>query len=165
MTDTNYEYNSTYSHWNFSTHRIESIHFLACIFTYLRSWALLEEPQIVQPPKNFSAFYGTRRFNTVLTRAISMQSTPSHPISLRSILILFIYLRLGLPSGLFPSGFPTDILYVFLFSPIRATCPASLILLDLIVLIILGEEYNQYIQTKGFTLSCPTIDLYAIIPL
>jgi hypothetical protein len=34
-----------------------------------------------------------------------MQSIPSHPVSLRSILILFIHLRLGLPSGLFSSGF------------------------------------------------------------
>jgi hypothetical protein len=35
--------------------------------------------------------------------------------------------RLGLPSGLFPSGFPTNILYAFLVSPIRATYPAYLI--------------------------------------
>jgi hypothetical protein len=36
-----------------------------------------------------------------------------------------IHLRLGLPSGLFPSGFPTNNLYTFLFSfsssSIRAT--------------------------------------------
>jgi hypothetical protein len=77
------------------------------ILTYLRSWALLEEPPIVQPLKNFPAFYGTRMFNTVFTRtlrwslswAISIQSTPVHPISLRSILILSTHLRLGLPSG------------------------------------------------------------------
>jgi hypothetical protein len=47
------------------------------------------------------------------------QSNPSHPISLKSILISSTHLRLGLPSGLFPSGFPTNILYTFLFSPIR----------------------------------------------
>jgi hypothetical protein len=78
------------------------------LLTYIRSSALLEEPLIVQPLKNFPTFYGTRRFNTVFTRALdwslpwatSIQSTPSHPISLRSILILSIQLRLGLPSGL-----------------------------------------------------------------
>jgi hypothetical protein len=36
------------------------------------------------------------------------QSNPSHPLSLRSILILSTHLRLGLPSGLFLSGFPTN---------------------------------------------------------
>jgi hypothetical protein len=54
---------------------------------------------------------------------------------------LSTYLRLGLPSGLFPSGFSTNILYTFLV-PSRVTCPAHLILLDLIILIILGEGYK-----------------------
>jgi hypothetical protein len=44
--------------------------------------------------------------------------------------MLSIHLRLGLPSGLFPSGFPTNNLYTFLFYPIRATCPVHLILLS-----------------------------------
>jgi hypothetical protein len=54
--------------------------------------------------------------------------------------MLSIYLRLGLPSGLFPSGFATNNLHTLLFSPIRATCPAHLIFLDFLILIILGEE-------------------------
>jgi hypothetical protein len=110
----------------------------------LRSWALLEEPPIVQLLKNFPAFYGTRRFNIVFTRALhwslswamSIQTTPSRPISLRSILILSTYLRLGLPSGLFPSGFPTNILYAFLFSPIK-------ILLDYMIILVRIEVMSH----------------------
>jgi hypothetical protein len=53
---------------------------------------------------------------------------------------LSTHLRLGLPSGLFPSGFPTNILQAFLFYPIRASCPVYLILLNLTTLVILGKE-------------------------
>jgi hypothetical protein len=102
------------------------------ISTHSQSWALLEKPPVVQLLKNFSAFYGTRRFSTVFTRALhwflsrarSIHSVTSHPISLRYILILSSRLRLGLHSCLFPSGFPTNILYALPFSRIRATCPA-----------------------------------------
>jgi hypothetical protein len=53
-------------------------------------------------------------------------------------------LRLVLFIGLFISRFPTNILYTFILSPIRATYPAHLILFDLIILIMFGEEYKLW---------------------
>jgi hypothetical protein len=49
---------------------------------------------------------------------------------------------------LLPSNFPTKIFYLFLISTIHATCPAYLILLDFITLIILCEEYKLEIKSE-----------------
>ena len=84
--------------------------------TYLLTpWCrvLLEQLTGLQLVKKFPAFHGTRRFITALTsvRHLSLswnspiQSTYPHPTSWRYILILSNHLRLGLPSGVFPSGF------------------------------------------------------------
>ena len=99
---------------------------------------LLDKLTGLQLAKKFHTFHGTRKFITALTsvRQLSLswtspiQSIYPHPTSWRSILILSTHLRLGLPSGLFPSGFPSKTLYTPLSSPICATCPAHLILLD-----------------------------------
>jgi len=84
-----------------------------------RCRVLLEKLTGLQLVKKFLAFHGTRRFITALTSvrhlsiswASPIQSIYPHPTSWRSILILYTHLRLGLPSGLFPSGFPTKTLY------------------------------------------------------
>ena len=117
-------YVSTFTHTHTHTHI--SIHTYVSLYTYthtyinnylLTPWCrvLLEKLTGLQLVKKFPAFHGTRRFITALTsvRHLSLswdrpiQSIYSHPTSWRSILILFTHLRLGLPSGLFPSGFPT----------------------------------------------------------
>jgi hypothetical protein len=79
------------------------------------------------------------------------QSSPSNHIPLRSILILSTHPHLGLPSGLFPSGFPINILYAFLWAPIHATCPAHPIHFDFIIL--LGEEYKLWSYSPPVTSS------------
>ena len=75
------------------------------------------------------------------------EPTPSslhNPFPLpEDVLILSSHLCLGLPSRLFPSGFPTKTLCTPLPSSICATCPAHLILLDFINRTILGEEYRS----------------------
>ena len=80
-----------------------------------RCRVLLEQLTGLQPVKKFPAFHWTPRFITALTSvrhlslswASPIHSTYTHLTSCRSILILSTHLRLGLPIGLFPSGFPT----------------------------------------------------------
>ena len=124
------------------------------LLTYLvtpRSRVLLKKLTSFQLVKKYPAFYGTRRFITAFTSsrhlflswASSIQPIPPFPTSSKFILILSTHLRLGLPSGLFPSGFPTKNLYTSLLSSVRATCPAQLILVDFITRTIFGEQYKS----------------------
>jgi len=101
---------------------MQNIYKVLYILTYsiLTPWCkvLLEKLTGLQLVKKFPAFHGTRMFITALTSvrdlslswASPIQSYP-HPTSCRSILILSTHLRLGLPIGPLPSGFPTNTLY------------------------------------------------------
>ena len=93
-----------------------------CAYHYsLTPWCrvLPEKLTGLQLVKKFPAFHGTWRFITALTSvhylslswASPIQSIYPHPTSCRSSLILSTHLRLGLPSVLLPSGFPTKTLY------------------------------------------------------
>ena len=109
-----------------------------CLLTYLLTpwcWVLLEKLTGLQLVKKFPAFHGTRRFITSFTSvrhlslswASPIQSIYPHPTSWRSVLIVSTHLRLGLPSGLFPSGSHTKTLYplsiklVFLYTIVRGS--------------------------------------------
>ena len=100
-----------------------------------RKRIFLEKLTRLQLAKKFPAFYGTAFTSACvlsLSWASSIQPMPPHLTSWRSILISSSRLRLGLTSGLVHSGFPTKTLNTYLHSPIRATCPAHLILLGFI---------------------------------
>ena len=135
-------------------HSLIASYLITYLLTYLLTpWSrvLLEKLSGYQLVNKFPAFYGNWRFITAFTSAhhlsiswaSSIQSMPPHTTSWRSILILYSHLGLGLPSGFFPSGFPTKTLYTPLLSPISATCTAHLFLLDLNTRTILGEEYRS----------------------
>jgi len=61
----------------------------------------------------------------ILSWARWIQFTPSHPISLKFVLILSSHIRLNLPSTVFPSDLPIKILNASLISLTYATCLPS----------------------------------------
>jgi hypothetical protein len=110
---------------------------------------LLEKIEITELVEKFHVFYGTKRFMTVLYRA----ATWPDPEQLNSVntltlhffkihLILSSHLRLGLPSGLFPSRLPTKILYVFLLTE------CTLINVPYFPKIYYDTEFQDSIDTK-----------------
>ena len=112
-----------------------------------------EIPHVLWNPKFITVLTSAR--HPSLSWAKSIQSPQPLPTSSRSILILSSHLRLCLPNGLFPSGFPTKTLCKPLLSYIRATWPAHLIFLDFITRKILSGEYRSLSSSLSNFLHSP----------
>ena len=106
-------------------------------YTKLYLVSLYRNPEIpigVQLVRKFLAFYGTQIWITMFasvnhwtlsaTRLIQFVYSP--PVSVRSFSILYSR-SLIILVGLLPEGFPTELLYAFSVSSIRALRPAHLI--------------------------------------
>ena len=110
-----YRQNVHFSVTKGTSYKWKCLSLLSSIFNYLLNGADSGSQLIKKVP----AFYGNRRFiaeftivrHLPLSWARTTQSTPPHPTSWRSTLIFSSHLRLGLPSGVFPSDFRTKTLY------------------------------------------------------
>jgi hypothetical protein len=104
--------------------------------------ATQELPSVLWNPKVHYRIHKSPPLVPILSQSDAVHTIPS---CLSKIYFTIVpHLRLGLPSGPFPSEFRTNVLGAFFFSSIRASCPAHLIVLDLIILIILRDEYKVW---------------------
>ena len=139
----------------------DAFYFLTYLFTYFTqfmkqspSWEanrFSASQEIIRILWNQNVHYRIHKCPPPVPNLSQLLSSPYPHIPFHedSSIILSSHLRLGLPSGLFPSGSPVKTLYTPLLSPVRATCPAHLILLDWSI----RHDFLTDIKINGTTIS------------
>jgi hypothetical protein len=124
----------------------------ACVwFLCLSHWANHEIPRLLWDPKFHCRVHKSPPLVPLVRQMNLVHIFPSNFSRIHSNIIL---LRTPRSSRWFLRfGFPIRILYEFLTDTMRATCPAYLILLDLITLLIFVEAYAVLSSLPLFTSS------------
>ena len=101
-----------------------------------------EIPRILWSPKVYYPIHKCLPPVSILSQLEPVHTPTFHFLKIHFNIIP--HLRLGLPSGLFPSGFPSKTMYTPLPLPhTRYIPPPNLILLDFITRKLLDEEYRS----------------------
>ena len=112
-----------------------------------------EIPHILWNPKVHYCIHKYPSPVPILSHLDAVRTLTSHFLKIHLNIILW-FMR-GSPKWSLSHGFPTKTQYIPLLSPIRASCPTHLILLDIIIWTILGDKYRSLSSSLCSSLHSP----------